>query len=134
MWDVWWEKWHWGRFENFSFPCQFSFHRLPHTHHVSSGAGTIAQLVAVVPSGLSFDPPKESKKKGSGSLLCVSYRTGLPSGTVLDLYPGGAPLASRQDFPQSLQASAGILPQLRYHLFLPNPYQFNTHIPSYHST
>jgi hypothetical protein len=25
------------------FPCQFSFHRLLHTHHLSSGAGTIGQ-------------------------------------------------------------------------------------------
>jgi hypothetical protein len=27
--------------EYFGFPCQFSFHRLLHTHHLSSGAGTI---------------------------------------------------------------------------------------------
>jgi hypothetical protein len=34
------------------FPCQ-SFHRLLHTHHhPSSGAGTIRQIVANVPSGL----------------------------------------------------------------------------------
>jgi hypothetical protein len=26
--------------EYFSFPCQFSFHRLLHTHHILSGAGT----------------------------------------------------------------------------------------------
>jgi hypothetical protein len=29
--------------EYFGFPCQFSFHRLLHTHHLSSRAGTIGQ-------------------------------------------------------------------------------------------
>jgi hypothetical protein len=37
--------------EYFSFPCQFSFLRLLHTHHLSSGAGTIGQIVADVSSG-----------------------------------------------------------------------------------
>jgi hypothetical protein len=32
-------------------------------HHLSFGAGTIGQLVADVPSGLSLTPPKETKKK-----------------------------------------------------------------------
>jgi hypothetical protein len=49
--------------EYFGFPCQFSFHRLLHTHHLSSGAGTIGQLVADVPSGLSLTPTQETKKK-----------------------------------------------------------------------
>jgi hypothetical protein len=39
------------------FPCQFSFHRLLHIHHLSSGAGTIGQLVADVSSGLGLTPP-----------------------------------------------------------------------------
>jgi hypothetical protein len=30
--------------EYFGFPCQFSFHRLLDTHHLSSGAGTIGQI------------------------------------------------------------------------------------------
>jgi hypothetical protein len=34
----------------FGFPCQFSFHRLLHIH-LSSGAGTVGQLVVDVPSG-----------------------------------------------------------------------------------
>jgi hypothetical protein len=51
-------------FECFGFPCQFSFHRLLHIHHhLSSGAGTLGQLVADVPSGLSLTPPRETKKK-----------------------------------------------------------------------
>jgi hypothetical protein len=47
--------------EHFGFLCQFSFHRLLHTH-LSSGAGTIGQLVADVPSGLSLPhpPPQEN--------------------------------------------------------------------------
>jgi hypothetical protein len=50
--------------EYFSFPCHFSFHRMLHTHHLSSGAGTIGQLVADVPSGLSVPPrPKKLKQK-----------------------------------------------------------------------
>jgi hypothetical protein len=47
--------------EYFGFPCQFSFHRLLHTNHLSSGAGTTGQLVADVPSGLSLTPPQEKK-------------------------------------------------------------------------
>jgi hypothetical protein len=47
----------------FGFPCQFSFHRLLHTHHhLSSGAGTIGQIEAHVPSGLSLTPPQERKE------------------------------------------------------------------------
>jgi hypothetical protein len=49
--------------EYFGFPCQFPFHRLLHTHHLSSAAGTIGQMVADVQSGLSLTPPQETKKK-----------------------------------------------------------------------
>jgi hypothetical protein len=45
----------------FGFPCQFLFRRLLHTHHLSSGTGTIGQLVADVPSGRSLTPPHETK-------------------------------------------------------------------------
>jgi hypothetical protein len=49
--------------EYFGFPCQFLFHRLLHSHHhLSSGAGTIGQIVADVPSGLSLTPTQEIKK------------------------------------------------------------------------
>jgi hypothetical protein len=52
--------------EYFGFPSQFSFHRLLHIHHhLSSGAGTIGQTVADVPSGPSLTPPQETKKKGA---------------------------------------------------------------------
>jgi hypothetical protein len=44
----------------FGFPCQFSFHSL--TPHSSSGACTIGQLVADIPSGLSLTLPQETKK------------------------------------------------------------------------
>jgi hypothetical protein len=50
--------------EYFGFPCQFSFHRLLHTHHLSSEASTI--VVSDVPSGLSLTPPQENKKKAMG--------------------------------------------------------------------
>jgi hypothetical protein len=46
----------------FGFSCQFSFHQLLHNHHLPSGAGTMGQLVADVPSGLSLTPPQVSKK------------------------------------------------------------------------
>jgi hypothetical protein len=49
--------------EYFGFPCQFSLHRLLHSHHLSSEAGTIGQLVTDIPSGLSLTPPRETKKK-----------------------------------------------------------------------
>jgi hypothetical protein len=49
--------------EYFGFPCQFLFHQLLHIyHHLSSGAGTIGQLMADEPSGLSLIPPQETKK------------------------------------------------------------------------
>jgi hypothetical protein len=48
--------------EYFGFSCQLSFHRLLHTHHLSSGAGTIVQLVADVPSGLSLTPSQETRR------------------------------------------------------------------------
>jgi hypothetical protein len=47
----------------FGFPCQFSFHQLLHTH-LSSGAGTIGQLVADIPRGLTVPShPNKIKKK-----------------------------------------------------------------------
>jgi hypothetical protein len=51
--------------EYFSFPCKFSFHRLLHIHHLSSGAGTLGQSVADIPSGLGLTPPQEAKKETS---------------------------------------------------------------------
>jgi hypothetical protein len=49
--------------EYFGFFCQFSFHRVLHNHHhVSPGAGTVGQLLADVPSGLSITPPKDILK------------------------------------------------------------------------
>jgi hypothetical protein len=36
---------------------------LPTAPHSSSGAGTVGQLVADVPSGLSLTPPQENNKK-----------------------------------------------------------------------
>jgi hypothetical protein len=44
--------------ECFGFLYQFSFHRLLHNHPLSSGAGTMVQLVVDVPSGLSLNYAK----------------------------------------------------------------------------
>jgi hypothetical protein len=52
--------------EYFTFPCQFSFHQMLHTH-LSSGAITIGQIVADVPSGLSLNPP-QGKEKGNNPM------------------------------------------------------------------
>jgi hypothetical protein len=49
-------------FQYFGFPCQFLFHRVLHTYDVSFRAGTIDQLVADVPSGLSLTPHQDNKK------------------------------------------------------------------------
>jgi hypothetical protein len=46
----------------FDFPCH-SFHQPPHTlHHPSSGAGTLGQMVADVPSGLTHLTPAQEEK------------------------------------------------------------------------
>jgi hypothetical protein len=50
--------------EYFSFPCQFSFRHLLHTL-LSSGADTLGQIVADVPSGLSLTPPEENLKENT---------------------------------------------------------------------
>jgi hypothetical protein len=51
--------------EYFGFPCQSSFHRMLHVHHhhLSSGAGTISQTVADVPSDLSLTPPQKQNRQ-----------------------------------------------------------------------
>jgi hypothetical protein len=65
VWDLWWTKWHWGRFypSTSVSPASSSFYQQLHIHHLSFGAGTIGQILADVPSGLSFTPPQETKKK-----------------------------------------------------------------------
>jgi hypothetical protein len=72
--------------EYFDFPCQFSFHRLLHTHNLSSGAGTIGQILADVPSGFSLTPPQETKKKKKLSTTpWRRMREWRYSSTILDL-------------------------------------------------
>jgi hypothetical protein len=64
MWDLWWTYWRWGRFSPSTSVSPTNSHTTNCflTHHLSSEAGTIGQLVADVPSGLSFTPPHETKK------------------------------------------------------------------------
>jgi hypothetical protein len=60
--------------ECFGFPCQLSYHKLLHTHHhLSSGAGTIGQIVAAVPSGLSLTQPQEETKKITVDWIQLAY-------------------------------------------------------------
>jgi hypothetical protein len=57
--------------EYFGSPCQFSFHRLLHSHHhhyLISGYGTTGQTVVDIPSGPSLSPLLETKKKKIGKL------------------------------------------------------------------
>jgi hypothetical protein len=60
--------------EYFGFPCQLSFHRLLHTHLLSSEAGTIGQLLADVPSGLSLTPPQKQVKEDEMGRACSTQR------------------------------------------------------------
>jgi hypothetical protein len=53
--DLWWTKWYWGRFSpSTSVPPANSLITPTTAHHLSSGAGTIGQIVTDVPSGLSL--------------------------------------------------------------------------------
>jgi hypothetical protein len=49
--------------EYYGFLYQFPFHQLLHTHHPSSEAGAIGQLMFGIPSGLSRPIPRKLKKK-----------------------------------------------------------------------
>jgi hypothetical protein len=61
--------------EYIGFSYQFSFHLLLHSHHLSSGAAIIHQLVVDVPSGLSRTPLQENLKKiASKNIYRIHYR------------------------------------------------------------
>jgi hypothetical protein len=67
--------------EYFSFLCQFSFHRLLQTHHLSSGAGTIGQIVPTYQVGSVSLHPKKLKKTTLHIRICIvtcmcAYRRG----------------------------------------------------------
>jgi hypothetical protein len=67
MWDLWWAKWHWGRFSLCTSASPTHSHStdcstLNIQHHPSPGAGTIGQRVATIPSALSLTPPYETKE------------------------------------------------------------------------
>jgi hypothetical protein len=57
--------------EYFGFPCKFLFHRLLHTHHLSSGAGTVGQIVVDVSSKLSVTPPQHWLAVSGNKLLRI---------------------------------------------------------------
>jgi hypothetical protein len=66
MLDLYWTKWQWGRFSpstsvslaHSHFTCYSTFIVI-----ITSGAGTLGQLVADVPSELNLTSPQETKKK-----------------------------------------------------------------------
>jgi hypothetical protein len=60
--------------EYFGFPCQSSFHRLLHTHHLSSGAGTIGQTIVTVPSELTHPTRNTKIIRNSKSLVLMWYK------------------------------------------------------------
>jgi hypothetical protein len=61
--------------------------------------------------------------------IIINHRADCPSGNALDAYSGGARFESR-GFSQSLQANAGIFPQVFHDCFLPNPFQIIPHLSS----
>jgi hypothetical protein len=58
--------------EYFNFPCQFSFHRLPHPHYLLSGAGTVGWIMAGIPKH-SVSPQSKEIKKWKGKVASVHY-------------------------------------------------------------
>jgi hypothetical protein len=84
--------------EYFDFPCQFSFHRLHHTHnHALSGADTIGEIVAGAPSRLSLTPLKETSKNLKGvpwdffaGVKLPEYESGYSHPSNAEVKNGGA--------------------------------------------
>jgi hypothetical protein len=107
--------------EYFSFPCQFSFYRLLHTQHISSGAGTIGLLVIDAPSGLSLTKKLKKKKKklnygprgqvGPAVTLWTSVREVHVSNLGRHF---GIPTETSRGFPQSIRVLARIASKLGY--------------------
>jgi hypothetical protein len=64
--------------EYFGFPCQSSFHQIPH-HHNHPGQVTIGQSVAAVPSGPSWTPPPTKRIKK------IQYNTYIISGCIEEI-------------------------------------------------
>jgi hypothetical protein len=69
MWEFWWANRYWGKFSPSILVSPVNSHSIDCSTSIiiiiiimSFGDGTIGQLVAEVPSGLSPIPPQESKK------------------------------------------------------------------------
>jgi hypothetical protein len=73
--------------EYFDFPCQCAFHRLVHNHHLSSGAGTIGQTVAAVPSGLSHRMRNKKIKTPQRSWFSTEFSSDCQSSTCKQVTP-----------------------------------------------
>jgi hypothetical protein len=101
MWDLWWEKWRWGRFSPSTSvsPANSHYTNCSIHHHTSTGAGAIGQLVADVPSGLSLTPPQETKKikisdtipficlEGLGKITKNISLAGVPAKILIEHFP-----------------------------------------------
>jgi hypothetical protein len=70
MLDLWWAKWHWGRFSPANSHSTDRLTIIIIIYHV--GAGTTGQTVAAVPSGLSLTP-WEKMKKTCATLECTQF-------------------------------------------------------------
>jgi hypothetical protein len=66
MWDLWWTKWHWGRFSPSTSVSPANSHspNAPQHHHISSGAGTVGQTVAAVPTKWTQSHPMRKINNG----------------------------------------------------------------------
>jgi hypothetical protein len=73
--------------EYFGFPCQFSFYQMFH-NHLSSGAGTIGELMADVPSGLILTPPQKTKATSPHLHMCIAViRNNFHNGHMSSMEP-----------------------------------------------
>jgi hypothetical protein len=71
------------RTEYFGFPCQFSIHRLFHTHYLSSRAATVGQLVADMPSGLKSHPTLKKKQPKAAASFRERFKSLVRGTSVL---------------------------------------------------
>jgi hypothetical protein len=81
LWDLWWTKWQWGRFSASTSVFPPNSHSTKFSVLLSSGADTICQLVADVPSGLSQSDSTIRNRKKIPNKLTTQYldqETGCP--------------------------------------------------------
>jgi hypothetical protein len=70
MWDLWWTKWHWGRFSPSTSVSPANFHSTNDYTRIILGWYNREKILADVPSGLSLAPPQETKKNYPDVCCC----------------------------------------------------------------